>query len=120
MDKSQQLGCIKSKTMFHQENQIQLTVGSSEYTSVSMIKLDGITSTRLFLQDFSLQYLHEAVIIIVCLQPSLPVSLQEGILWHLYKGISTVVYTLLSLLTSLRSEFLGSSLLVSLRSEILR
>ena len=85
-----------------------------------MIKLKQITSTSTFLQGLLLQYLHEAVITIVCLQVSLPVSLHNNILHHLYKGIYTVVCLLLSLLTSLRSELLQSSLLVSLRSEILQ
>ena len=106
--------------IFYQENQILLTVWSSKYTSVSMIKLNSITSTSTFLQGFFLHYLHKALITIVCLQPSLPVSLHKNILHHLYKGISTVVCLLMSILKSLRSEFLQSSLFVPLRSEILQ
>ena len=71
-----------------------------------MINPNGITNTSTFLQGLFLQYLHEAVITIVYLQSSLPVSLHEDILRHLYEGISTVVCLLLSLLTFLRSEFL--------------
>ena len=48
-DSPQQLGCMESNMMFHQENQIILTVGSSKYMSVSMIKLNGITKTSAFL-----------------------------------------------------------------------
>ena len=67
------------------------------------------------------------------LQPYLLVSLQDNILSHLYRGISTVMslqsflltyfsngFLQLSLLTSLRSKFLQSSLHASLRSEFLR
>ena len=111
---------MESNTMFHQENQILLTVGSRKYTSVSMIELNWITSTSIFLQGLFLHYPHESIITIVCLQPSLLVPLYVDILRHLYKGISTVVSLLLSLLSSLRSEFLWSSLLLSLRSEFLR
>ena len=105
LNSQQQLGCMELNTMFHQENQIILTVGSSKYMSVSMIKLNGITITNTFLQDLFIQYLHKAVILIVCLQRSLLVSLHNNILRHLYKDISTVVFLLSSLLTSLRSEF---------------
>ena len=52
----QQLGCMESNTMFHQENQIILTVGSSKYTRVSMIKMNGIISkSSKFLQGLFLQ-----------------------------------------------------------------
>ena len=84
--------------------------------SVSMIKLNWIISISTFLQGLILQYLHKAIINIGCLQPSLPVSLYENILCHLYKGISTVMCLLSPLLTSLRGESLRSSLLISLMS----
>ena len=89
------------------------------------------------LQGLSLQYLHKAIITVLCLlclyknisidlrlllllQISLQMSLREDILHHLYKGISTIMRLLLSLHISLRSEFLQPSLLVSLRSEIIQ
>ena len=50
LDSSQPLDYIESNTMFHQENKILLTVGSSKSMSVAMIKLTGITSTSTFLQ----------------------------------------------------------------------
>ena len=106
VDSPHQLDCMESNTMFHQENQIVLTVESSKHTSVSMINPNGITNASTFLQGLFQQYLHKVVITIVCLPSSLPVSLHEDILRHLYEGISKVVYLLLSLLTSLRSEFL--------------
>ena len=85
-----------------------------------MINPIGITNTSTFLQSLFLQYVHKAVITIVCLQSYLPVSLHDNILRHLYEGISTVVSSLLSLLTSLRSELLQSSLPTSLRNEFLQ
>ena len=91
--------------MFHQNNQILLTADSSKSTSVFMLKPTGITSTSIFLQGLFIQYLHNAVSNIVSLQPSLPVSLHDNILHHLYKSISMVVFLLSSLLTSLRSQF---------------
>ena len=115
-----QLDCMESKIMFHQENQILLIVRSSKSTSKSMTNSIGITNTSTFLQGLFLQYLHKAVITIVCLQPSLLVSLYENILRNLYQSISTVVRLLSSLFISPRSEFVQSSLLVSLRSEIIR
>ena len=54
------------------------------------------------------------------IQPSLPVYLPDNILRHFYKGISTDVSLLSSLLTSLRGEYLQFSLLTSLRSKFLR
>ena len=111
---------MESNTMFHQENQISLTVGSSKSMSISMIKLNGITNTSTFLQGLFLQYLLEVVITIVCLQLSLSVSLHDNILCHLYQGIYKVVSILSSLLSSLRSEFLRSSILTSVRNGFLR
>ena len=119
LDSSQQLDCMESNTIFHQENQILLSLGSNKSTSVSMIKQTKITSTSTFLQGLFIQYLHKTVNTIVYLQPSVSVSLHDNILHHLYKGISMVVSLLSSLLTSLKSEFLRSSLLASLRSEFL-
>ena len=107
--------------MFHQEDQILLTVRSSKTTMVSMIKPNGITNTSTFLQGLFLPYLHEAVITIVSLlQLSLPVSLYDNVLCYLYKVISTVVSLISSLLQPLRSKFLQLSLLTSRRSEFLQ
>ena len=119
LDSSQQLDYMKLDTMFHQENQILLTVGSSKSTRISGVKPGGMTSISTFLQVLFIQYLHKVVNIILYLQPSLPVSLYEDILCHFYKGISTFASLLSSLLTSLRSGFLWLSLLTSLQSEIL-
>ena len=106
--------------MLYLENQILLIVETSKSTSVSMTKPTGITGTSTYLQGLFLQHLHKFINTIVCLQPSLPVSLHANIIRHLYKGISTVVSLLSSLLASLRSKFLQSSLLVSPRTEFLR
>ena len=112
-------------------------MGSSNYICVSANKHTGLTSTSIFLQGLFLQYLHEAIIAILCLrrlykdistveylllslQVSLRVSLRQNMPHHSYKGISAIVHLLLSLLTSLQSEFLQSSLLMSLRSGILQ
>ena len=74
-------------------------------------------------QGLSLQYLHKVIITILCLhylykntstvirilsllQVSLRMSLREDILHHLYKGIFKIMILLLSLHTSLQSEFL--------------
>ena len=67
LNSPQQLDCMVSNAMFHQENQILLTVDSSKSRSVSVIKPTGITSTSTFLQGLFLQYLHKAVITIMCL-----------------------------------------------------
>ena len=98
LDSPQQLDCTELNRMFQQENQTLLTVGSSKSTSVSMIKLNGITSTSTFLQCLLLQYLNKVVNTIVSLQLSLLMSLPDNILRHLYEGISTVVSLLSSLL----------------------
>ena len=47
-------------------------------------------------------------------------SIREDILHHLYKGIFTIKLLMLSLHTSLQSEFLQPSLFVSLTSGILQ
>ena len=49
LDSPQHLGYMESNTMLYQGSQILLTVGSSKCTSISMIKLNGITSTSIFL-----------------------------------------------------------------------
>ena len=70
--------------MLHQENQILLTLRSSKSTSVSMIKLTGITSTSTVLQGLLIQYhLYKAIHTTVSLQSSLLVSLHDNILRHL-------------------------------------
>ena len=61
LDYSQQLDCMELNIIFHQEDQILLTVGSSKSTSVSMIKPAGLTSTSRFLQGLFIQYLHENI-----------------------------------------------------------
>ena len=82
LDSSQQLNGMESNKIVDQENQILLTVGSSNSTSVSL-KHTGTSTLSTFLQGLFLQYLHKAVITILCLQPSLPVSAHEDILRHL-------------------------------------
>ena len=116
---SQQLNGMESNKIINQENQILLIVGSSNSTSIFVNKHNGITNTSTPIQGLFLQYLHKVVITILCIQPSLPVSLLKNIIQNLYKGFSNVIYLLLSLLISLRDAFLHSFLLVSLRSEII-
>ena len=91
--------------MFHQENKILLTAGSSKSKSVSVIKPTGITSTIIFLQGLFLQYspIYKVVNTIVSLQPSIPVSLHYNIICHFYKGIYMVVFLLSPQLASLRT-----------------
>ena len=140
LDSPQQLKDLKSNKIVDQENQILIYVESGNSTSVSTNNHTGLTSTSTLIQGLFLQYLHKVVITILCLRPLyknistimyilslllvfLPVSLQKDILHHLYAGISTIVHLLLSVVsiyTSLRSEFLQSPLLVSLRSRILQ
>ena len=84
------------------------------------MKHTGTTSTSTFLQGLFIQYLHKAVITSLGLQPTLTVSVHEGNIYHLYKGIYTVVHLLSSLLTSLNYKFIPPSLHVSLQSEILQ
>ena len=120
LDSSQQLDSMDSKIIIQQENQILLTVESSKSMSVSMIKNIGITSASTFIQGWFIRYLLEVINSNVSLQPSLPVSLQDDILHHLYRGISIVMSVGSSLHTSLRSGFLHFYLLPSLRSEFLQ
>ena len=82
---------MESNKIVDQENQILLSVGSSNSTSVSVNKHIRLTSTSAFLQGLFLHYLHEVVNTIVSLQLSLLVSLHDDILCHLCEGISTVV-----------------------------
>ena len=129
LDSSPQLNGMKPNKIIDQENQILLTVGSSNFTRISVNKHTGITSTSTSLQDLFLQYLHKTIMTILCLQTFLLVSLHEDILRYLYNGISTNVHLLLPILTSLRNEvlqpslqnkFLQLSLLVSLRNRVLQ
>ena len=142
---SRHLDDLMSDKIVDHDNPVVLTGKSYNSTSVSV---NGSTNTdtpipSLFLQclyilqGLSLQYLCEAVITIFCLhclyeststvahllslvQVSLQISIREDILHHFYKGISTIILLLLSISTSLRSEFLQPSLLASLRSGILQ
>ena len=119
LDGPQQLNDMELNKIVEQENHDLLTVGSSNSTSVC-VKHNGTTNTRTFLQCLFVQYLHEVVITIVCLQPFLPMSVHEDTLCHLYEDIYTVIHLLLSLLASLRSEIPGPSLLTSLQSKFLQ
>ena len=85
LDSSQQLDGIESNTIFHQENEILLTVEPSKSVSVSVIKPTRIIIISTFLQGLFLRYLHKDISNVVSLQPSLPVSLQDDFLPHLYK-----------------------------------
>ena len=118
LDNTHQLNRMESNEIVDQENRNLSTVGSCKSTSTSL-KHAGTTSTSTFLQYLCLQHIHKAVITILCLQPSLTVSVHENVLHHLYKDISTVVHLLSSLLASLRTKILQSSLLTSLRNTFL-
>ena len=83
-----------------------------------MIKPTGIISTSIFLQGWFQQYLNKVVTTVVSLQFSLPVSLHNDILCHLYEGISTIESLLSSLLESVKSEFLLSSLLKYIEADV--
>ena len=72
------------------------------------------------MSTLSLRNTSTVVRLLSLLQVSLRMSLRDDILHHLYKGISTIMLLLLSLHTSLQSEFLQPSLLASLRSGILQ
>ena len=140
---------MESNKIVNEENQILLTIGSSNFTSVSTNNTE-LTSTSIFVEGLFLQCLFKAIVtilylchlykdiytvlyLLLSLQMSLQVSIHEDILGHLNGGISTIVHLQLFLLTSLRcevlqpslhtylgSKFLQSSLLVSLRSGILQ
>ena len=120
MDCSQQLNSMESYKIIEQENQNLLPMGLMSSSTRVSVKHNGTTSTSTFLQCLFTQYLCEAVITILYLQPSLTVSVHGAILHHLYEGISRVVQLLSSLLAPLRSEILRSSLLTSLRNKFLR
>ena len=77
---------MKPNKIVNQEDQVLLTKGSSNSTSVSAT---GLTSASTFLQGLFIQYLHKAI-------------MTNLYLHHLYKGISMVIYLLLSLQMSLQ------------------
>ena len=125
---------MKANKIVGYEDQDILTKASNISTSVFVT---GLTSIGTFIQGLFLQYLYETVIIILCLrdlykgistivylilslQLSLQVSLQKNILCCIYYGISTTVRLLLSLLTSLRCKVLQLSLHASLRCKFLQ
>ena len=89
-DRPPQLNSMDSNKIVDQGYKILLPMGPGKSTSIS-VKYNETTNTSTFPQD------------IPC---------------HLYKGISTIVHLLLSLLVSLRNGVLQSSLLVSLQSRI--
>ena len=93
---------------------------SSISTNVSIIKHTGVTVIHTFLQSLFLQHLHKCINMVLSLQPSLPVSLQDDILRRLYQSVSMVVSLQTSLLAFLRSGFLHTLLLTSLRSGFLQ
>ena len=114
---------MESNKIVDQEIQIILFKKSNNSTIVSSNTHTGLTSTSTPLQGLFLQYLHKAVITILCLcrlykgisiivylssslRVSLQMSLHEDIIHHLYKGVSMIEHLLVSLLTSLQSEFI--------------
>ena len=56
---------MEPNKIVHQEDQIILTKGSKNSTSVSVT---GLTSTSTFIEGLFIQYLHKAVITIFCLR----------------------------------------------------
>ena len=100
LDNEQQLNGMKSNEIVDQENQNILIMGSYKSTSAS-VKHTGTTSTHTFLQCLFLQYLHKAVITILCLQPSLTVSVHKrystpSLRRHLHGCIFTIISTSIS------------------------
>ena len=110
---SPQLYGMEPNMVVDQKYKILLPVRPSKSTSISM-KYDGATNKSTSLHGLFLLCLYETVIAILCLHLSLTVYIHKDILYYLYKGISTVVYLLLSLLISLRNGSLRSSLLTFL------
>ena len=125
---------MKANKIVGYEDQDILTKASNISTSVFVT---GLTSIGTFLQCLFLQYIYETVIIILCLrhlykgvsmvvylilslQLSLQMSPKENILRRIYKGISTTVHLLLYLLTFLRCKVLRPSLHASLQSKFLQ
>ena len=76
LDGSHQLGGMESNKVVKQENHNLLTVGSSNSTGLC-VKHNKTTNTSIFLQCLFVQYLHEVLITILCLQPFLTVSVHK-------------------------------------------
>ena len=113
LDNSQHLDDLMSNKIVDREDLVSLTKQSYNYTSVSVNRSTNInTPIPSFLQCLyklqylSLQYLHKAIITILCLhclykttstvvhllslvRVSLQMSIRENILHNFYKGIST-------------------------------
>ena len=122
--------CIKNKKFRSASTQLRRgsegpnrNEESSYSTIVSANTHTQLTSTSTPLKDLSLQYLHKAVITILCLcrlyegistvvyqlytlQVSLQMSLHEYIIHHLYKGVFMIEHLMMSLLPFLQSEFI--------------
>ena len=120
LDKSQQIDGIKPDTRFCQENKNLRSVKLSMSTNVSTIMPIRVSIIHTYLQSLFIQHLYKSVNIVLSLQLSIPVSLQDDILRHLCRDISTTMSLQSSLLASLRSGFLQSSLLASLRNGFLQ
>ena len=103
LDNSQHLNCMEPNKIVHQEDQVLLTEGSSSSTIVSAT---GLTSTSTFVQGLFPQYLHKAIITILCLH-------------HLCKGISMFVYLLSSLQMSLRVSLHKMLYVISTKASLL-
>ena len=95
---------MKLNKIVNHEDKVILTKESYNSTSVSVT---GLTSTGTSLQALFLQYLYKTVVTILCLR-------------DLYKGISTTIHLLLSLITSLRCKVLQLSLHASLQNKLLQ
>ena len=113
LNSSPQLYSMEPNKIVDQEYKILLPVRPSKYTIIS-VKHSGATNTSTSLYGLFLMCLYETVIAILCLHLSLTVYMHKDILYYLYNCISTVVYILLSLLTSLRNRSLRLFLLTFL------
>ena len=127
------------------DDKVMLTKESYKSMSVSVNESTNINNSTpsLFLQclykqqGLSLQYLHKAIITILCLhclyentsnvvhllssvRVPTQISIREDILHHLYKRISTVILVLVFLRISLLDKFIQPSLFMSLRSGMLQ
>ena len=98
IDNPQQLNGIKLNEIVDQENQNLLTVRSCKSISTS-VKHVRTTCTSTFLQCLCPQHIHKAVIITLCLQLSLTVSVQystPSLQRHLHSCTCTVFSTSIS------------------------
>ena len=85
LNSSRQVNGMESNKTVNQENQILITMGTSNFTNISANKHAGLTSTSAFIQGFFYSIYTKPYLLFCIYVISMKTSLQLYTYYHLYK-----------------------------------